>query len=178
MLNALLPAKSGNLLDFFEQNIDVAIRIAQLPDSNLHATPVGHVRRVVCASPSYLRARGTPTHPRELVEHDTIAMSGQAEPQAWVFAVDGRQERVALRPRLVSNAADLAIAAARAGQGLTKVLSYQVAEDVAHKRLRIVLSEFELPPVPVHVVRVEGRDANARVRAFAEFAAGQLRAAL
>lgn len=169
---------ADQLIDFFEQNIDVAIRIAQLPDSNLHATQVGQVRRVVCAAPSYLRARGTPQHPRELADHDTISMWGQSDPQAWTFAIDGRHDRVVVRPRLISNTADLAISAAVAGQGLAKVLAYQAAEYVASKRLRVVLGEYETPPVPVHVVRVEGREASTRVRAFAEFAAVQLRAAL
>jgi DNA-binding transcriptional LysR family regulator len=169
---------ADHVLDLFERNIDVAIRIQHLPDSNLRAASVGHVRRVVCASPGYLRARGTPRHPRELVEHETVGFSDVEELQAWSFAIDGRQERVLLRPRLVANTADLAIAAAKAGHGCARLLSYQVGEDVEKKRLRIVLAEYELPPVPIHVVRVEGREASARVKAFADFAASQLRAAL
>jgi DNA-binding transcriptional LysR family regulator len=169
---------ADHVVDFFERNIDVAIRIAHLPDSGLRAVQVGHVRRVVCASPGYLRAHGMPRHPRELADHETIGFAGEAETQAWTFAVDGRQERIAVRPRLVVNTADLAIATARAGHGLTKVLSYQVKDDVEQKRLRIVLAEFELDPMPVHVVRVESREASARVRAFADFAAEQLRTTL
>jgi DNA-binding transcriptional LysR family regulator len=167
-----------HVLDFFERNIDVAIRIAHLADSNLRAVQVGRVRRVVCAAPSYLRARGTPRHPRELSEHETIAFSDDAALQAWNFAIDARHERIAVRPRLVVNTADLAIAAAKAGHGLTRLLSYQVKDDIDQKRLRVVLADFELEPVPVHVVRVEGREASARVRAFADFAAQQLKAAL
>ena len=167
-----------HVLDFFEQNIDVAIRIAHLPDSGLRAVRVGSIRRVVCGSPDYLRARGTPRHPRELEPHDVIAFSGQAEPEAWSFALDGRHERVPTRPRLVVNTADLAVAAALAGQGLTKVLAYQVAEELAAKKLRIVLAEYELPAVPVHVVDVEGRGGSARVRAFVEFAAKELKKVL
>jgi len=169
---------ADHLLDFFEQNIDVAIRIAHLPDSSLRAIRVGTVRRVVCASPTYLRANGLPRHPRELAEHETIGFSGMAEPHAWSFTVDGRHERFPVRPRLVVNNADLAIAAARSGQGLTKVLSYQVADEVDHKRLRIVLAEYELEPVPVHVVHVEGKNSSTRVRAFVELAVEQLRLAL
>jgi DNA-binding transcriptional LysR family regulator len=167
-----------HVLDLFERNIDVAIRIAQLPDSSLRAVQVGTVRRVVCASPGYLKARGTPKHPRELMQHETIGFSDAADHQAWSFRIDGRQERITLRPRLVANTADLAIAAARAGHGCARLLSYQVREDLEKKRLKIVLADYELPPVPVHVVRVEGRDASARVKAFADFAAQQLRAAL
>jgi DNA-binding transcriptional LysR family regulator len=164
-----------HVLDFFEQNIDVAIRIAHLPDSGLRAARVGSVRRVVCASPDYLRVRGSPRHPRELEQHAVIAFSGAAEPEAWSFALDGRHERVPTRPRLVVNTADLAVAAAVAGQGLARVLSYQVAEALDAKRLRIVLVEYELPAVPVHVVHLEGRGGPARVRAFVEYATRELK---
>lgn len=168
---------ADTVLDFFDQNIDVAIRIAHLPDSSLRAIPVGSVRRVVCASPGYLRARGAPQLPSELTSHDTIAFTGQAE-HVWAFASAGQHERIHLRPRLIVNNVDLAIAATREGHGLCRVLSYQVADDVAHKRLKLVLREHELPPVPVHVVRLEGREASARVRAFVDFAVPQLKGAL
>jgi DNA-binding transcriptional LysR family regulator len=167
-----------HVLDFFEQNIDVAIRIAPLPLSNMRAQRVGSVRNVVCGAPAYLRARGVPAHPRELAQHDSIGFSGQTGPRAWSFAIGGKQERVQLRSRLLANTADLAIAAAIEGRGLTRVLSYQVAEPVARKQLRIVLPEFELAAVPVHVLRVEGRNASSAVRAFAEFAGERLRQAL
>ena len=168
---------ADSVLDFFDQNIDVAVRIAHLPDSSLRAIGVGSVRRVVCASPSYLRARGTPRVPSDLADHDTIAFTGQAE-HVWAFAAGGQHERVHVRPRLIVNNVDLAIAAAREGHGVTRVLSYQIADDVANKRLKVVLREHELSPVPVHVVRLEGREASARVRAFADFAAPHLRSAL
>lgn len=187
IVNAFLKEHAGvslrvhfadHVLDMFERNIDVAVRIAHLPDSSLRAVQVGEVRRVVCASPSYLRAHGTPKSPEELRDHAAIGFSDDAQPLGWGFAMHGRNERISLRPRLIANTADVAIAAARAGHGFARLLSYQVKQDVAEKRLRIVLAEYELPPVPVHVVRVEGREASARVRAFAEFAALQLKAAL
>jgi DNA-binding transcriptional LysR family regulator len=169
---------SDGVIDLFDQNIDVAVRIAVLPDSNLRAVKVGHVRRVVCAAPSYLRARGTPKQPAELLQHDVIAFSGMGEPQAWSFHVAGKPQSVRLAPRLIVNSGELAIQAALAGHGLTKVLSYQVAEDVAAKRLRIVLAEFEGPEIPVQVVRTEGKGASARVRAFVDYAVGELRTVL
>ena len=169
---------SDRVLDLCEENIDVAVRIAHLPDSGLHAVRVGSVRRVVCASPAYLKARGTPRHPSELEGHQVIAFSGMGEPQAWRFTVDGKPQRVHPQPRLIVNGGDLAIQAALAGHGLTKVLSYQIAREVADKRLRIVLSEFEGSEVPVHVVYTEGKSASARVRAFVDHAVERLRAAL
>jgi len=166
------------VVDLLEQNIDVAIRIAHLPSSSLRAIRVGSVRHVVCGSPGYLRARGTPTKPRDLLGHELIAFSGLGEPRAWTFYVAGKPETYPQRPRLIVNNSDLALLAARSGHGLTKVLSYQVEDDVRNKRLRVVLPEFEGPEVPVHVVHVEGKHASARVRAFVDFAVSSLRAAL
>jgi DNA-binding transcriptional LysR family regulator len=169
---------SDGVVDLFDQNIDVAVRIAVLPDSSLRAVKVGYVRRVVCAAPSYLRARGTPKQPAELMQHDVIAFSGMGEPQAWSFHVAGKPQPLRLAPRLIVNSGEFAIQAALAGHGLTRVLSYQVAEHVAAKRLRIVLAEFEGPEIPVQVVRTEGKGASARVRAFVDYAVGELRTVL
>ena len=169
---------SDSVLDFHEQGLDVAIRIAHLSDSGLSALRVGTVRRVVCASPAYLRERGTPQHPRELAQHDLIAFSGEAAPQAWVFTIAAERERVPTRPRLIVNSSELSVSAAVAGDGLTRVLSYQVAQEVKQKRLKIVLAEYELPPVPVQVVHAEGRQTSARVKAFVKLAADRLKASV
>jgi DNA-binding transcriptional LysR family regulator len=166
------------VVDLVEQNVDVAVRIAHLPASNLRAIRVGSVRRVVCAAPSYLRSHGTPTHPRDLREHELISFSGLGEPRAWSFQIDGKLETVALRPRLMVNSVDLALDAARSGHGLAQVLSYQVADAPRQPRLRLVLTDFEGPVVPVHVVHVEGRRASTRVRALVDFTVERLRAVL
>lgn len=166
------------VLDLLEQQFEVAVRIGRLPDSGLTAIRVGQVRRVMCASPAYLRAHGTPAHPNDLRDHALIAFAGMGEPQRWTFQVDGKIDTVSPLPRLVVNNGETAIEAARAGHGLTKVLSYQVVQDVRARRLRVVLAGYEMPPAPVHVVHVEGRTATRRVRAFVEFAVERLRTSL
>lgn len=163
------------VLDLHDQQVDVAVRIGKLPDSDLRAIRVGSLRPVVCASPAYLQARGMPKHPRDLRAHALVAFGGMCEPQAWAFQVRGKPELVPPNPRLIVNNSELALAAARAGHGITKVPSYQVEEDVREGRLRVLLAEFEAPPVPVHVVHVEGRGASQRVRAFVAYAVEQLR---
>jgi DNA-binding transcriptional LysR family regulator len=77
---------------------------------------------------------------------------------------------------MVVNATEVGILAARAGHGLTRAISYQVAEHVASGHLRILLADFELAPIPVHLVHPEGRHAAAKVRAFIDFATQRLRA--
>lgn len=169
---------SDSMFDLLEQNIDVAVRIAALPDSGLQAIRVGSVRRVICASPAYLRKRGTPRSPSDLAQHEMIAFSGLTDSTGWRFAQDGKIDAIRVSGRLVVNAVDLALLAARAGEGLVYLLSYQVEADLRAGRLVRVLSEFELPPLPVQLVHREGREGAARVRAFIDLAVPRLRTVL
>lgn len=167
------------VVDLLDEGIDVAIRIAVLPDSTLSAVRVGHVRRVVCASPEFLARHGTPETPRDLEGLDCIGFQSGPTPAPWVFPVrDGGSETVRPRMQLLVNNADVAVEAAIAGRGITRVLSYQAADAVRDGRLAILLPGFEPPPIPVQLVHLEGRRAAARVRAFVDFAGERLRAVL
>lgn len=160
-----------------EEGYDIAVRIAHLPDSNLSAIRVGAVRRVVCASPGYLAARGTPTRLADLAGHDAVPFTQGAGPREWTFHMpDGGTETVTPTARLIVNQADVAVAAAVAGRGLTRVMSYQMAAEHQAGRLQVILEEFEPPPVPIHVVHQEGRRTSARVRAVVDFLVDRLRA--
>jgi DNA-binding transcriptional LysR family regulator len=148
-----------------EEGIDVAVRIAELPDSGLHATKVGEVQRVLVASPAYLAARGTPDSVAQLPEHDLIAFEGITPNNEWRFGASGRPV-LRFEPRLVVNTADAAIAACAGGLGITRVLSYQVASHVAAGELQLVLQEQAPPPVPVNLVYPANRNRAPNVRAF------------
>lgn len=161
--------------DLIEEGLDVGIRIAHLQDSSMAAIRVGEVRRVVCGSPAYLERRGIPKTPAALARHDAISFGSPEGPVAWSFRAGTRTETVTPPARFMVNSADVAVAAAVDGHGLTRVLSYQVAAELRAKKLRIVLADFEHPSIPIHVVHAGGRQANARVRAFVDFAAARLR---
>jgi DNA-binding transcriptional LysR family regulator len=167
-----------HVVDLIEGGIDVGIRIAHLPDSSLTAARVGTVRRVVCASPEFLAEHGTPRKPADLANFDTLVFSRDATPQEWTFGSGRSAAAVSLRSRFTVNTADVAIAAAIAGRGLTRVLSYQIGPELKAGRLKIVLADFEPPPIPVSVVHTAGRASTARVRAFVGFAIEKLRALL
>ncbi len=165
------------VVDLLEEGLDVGVRIAH-PDplSSDVAVRVGEVRRVVCASPAFLAAHGAPEAPAEVLRFETIGFSSSAGPIAWSFQSGGEAVSIRPRSRLVVNSTEVAVTAAVAGRGLMTALSYQVAAAVARGELRVVLSSFELPPVPIHVIYREGRLAAARVRAFVELATERLRA--
>lgn len=166
---------ADRVVSMVEEGIDVAIRIGHLPDSGLAAKSVGHVRRVVCASPAFLAAHGRPTHPRELASARTVASSSSALLADWTFQEDGEPIRVRPTPRLVVSSNQAAIDAARRGAGLTRVLSYQVDALVGAGELELVLEAFELPPLPVHVVYPGGRKLPAKIRAFVDHGVRALR---
>ncbi|WP_025131590.1 LysR family transcriptional regulator [Pseudomonas sp. PH1b] len=171
-VNALLVDRVASMV---EEGIDVAVRTGELPDSGQHSVRVGEVRRVVCAAPGFLAANGRPQHPDDLREAPVIAPSSIGQTRSWQFNVAGQALSVRPEPRLLVSANQAAISAACLGLGLTRVLSYQVADKVAAGQLELVLEDFELPPLPIHVVYQGGRKAPARVRSFVDFAVQALR---
>jgi len=171
-INGLLVDR---VVSMVEEGIDVAVRIGELPDSNQHAIRVGEVRRVICASPAYLNAHGRPRHPEDLSGAPVVATSSIGQLRSWPFLDKGQPISVRPEPRLVVTANQAAITAVSLGLGLTRVLSYQVASKVAAGELEIVLADFELPPLPIHIVYQGGRKAPARIRSFVDFMVKALR---
>jgi DNA-binding transcriptional LysR family regulator len=161
-------------LDLIEEGIDVAVRIGQLSDSNLVVKRVGEVRRLLVASPAYLKRRGTPKKPAELAAHDTILGIARSEPSEWRFGPPKRPTIVRLSPRLLVNETEARLVAARAGQGITRVLSYQVSEDLRSGSLIRLMTSFEPPALPVQLVVPSGANKAPKVRAFLDYASGSL----
>lgn len=171
------PEVSGELrltdrmANLVEDGIDAAVRIGHLADSSLVARSIGSMRRIVVASPDYLAARGELGDPQDLSAHDTIQFGAIAAAPEWPFVVGGDDIRIPHTPRFTTNVADAAIWHAEHNGGLTCVLAYQAAEAIAAGRLKVVLAEFELPPLPIHLVYPTSRLLSAKVRAFIDLAA-------
>jgi DNA-binding transcriptional LysR family regulator len=163
-----------------DDQIDMAVRIGNLPDSSMVATRVGFVRRVVCASPAFLAAHGTPAVPADLADLPCVTFDFLAARSAWTFASPDRklEQSVPVRCRLSVNTAEAAIDSAIAGVGLTRVLSYQAARAVADGKLRLVLREFERDPIPVSLLHAGQGLLPLKMRSFLEFAAPRLRRSL
>lgn len=172
-VSALFVDRVVNLID---EGLDVGVRIGPLPDSSLRAIPVGRVRRVICASPAYLKQHGTPKSPGELARHTVIAATSLAAGSEWTFAKGREKIAVKLNPRILVNTNDGAIEAAKSGFGLARLLNYQVANEVAARTLTTVLSDCDDASLPVHVIHREGRHGSAKVRTFVDLAVETLRA--
>ena len=158
-----------------DEGIDVAVRIASLPDSSLTAVRVGEVRRVLCATPDYLALHGRPRTPSDLAGHRFVDHVNMTPGGEWHFERNGKTESFRPNSRLRMNNADASIMAAVAGQGITRVLSYQVRAQVDAGILEIVLEDYEPPPVPVHIVHKEASQTSARIRAMVDHLVEALR---
>ncbi len=163
------------VVNLVDEGVDVAIRIGELPDSSLQAIRVGEVRQVICASPGYLAAHGIPLTPDDLHQHAIVSANSITPNPEWRLAHGGEPCSVRLQARMTTTTNDSAVAAVVGGFGITRLLSYQVAEHLRAGRLQTVLTEYEMAPLPVHVVHREGRQAARRVRAFIDLAVERLR---
>lgn len=170
--DALMVDRVVNLI---EEGFDVAVRIGELPSSDLAAVRVGRVRRVVCGAPAYFAAHGRPRVPDDLAGgHRIVSAAPVTATREWRFGRGGERS-VRVAPRLTVSSVGAAIAAARSGWGLSRVLSYQIGPELAEGTLELVLEADEPDPLPIHLVHLEGRRAAAKVRSFVDFAASRLR---
>jgi DNA-binding transcriptional LysR family regulator len=165
-------------LHLIDDRIDIAVRIGALADSAFVAANVGSVRRVVCGSPAYFATHGVPKKPDDLstLTGVTFDQLSSAEPWAFRDPKSKREIRPPVRARLAVNTAEAAIDGAAAGVGVTRVLSYQVAQAVLDGRIEIVLADYEPAPLPVSLIHAVQGPTPLRVRMLLDFAAPRLRA--
>ena len=173
----LLSDRNLHLLD---EHVDMAVRIGRLPDSTMIATNIGSMRTVVCASPKLIDAYGLPARPEDMAALSCVNFEFLSPASSWPFrsAEDGRAIEVEFSPRLSVSTAEAAVDAAAQGVGATRVLHYQCVEKVHQGALRIVLEDFEVEPIPVHLIHAARGTLPSKMRIFLDFAVPVLRARL
>jgi DNA-binding transcriptional LysR family regulator len=162
-------------LDLIDEGIDVAIRMGQTRDSRLVGSTVGSVHRVLVASPSYLKRPPEIRHPRDIAKHDVVFFSGFATPTELRFRGRGRLQTIRVMPRLLTTDLDTVIAAVKLGQGVARLLSYQVHAEILSGKLVRLLPAYEPPLVPVQIVAPRSRHMVPAVRSFTDHAVNALR---
>jgi DNA-binding transcriptional LysR family regulator len=165
-------------LDLVAEGMDLAVRIGRLPDSALVAIPLGVARRMLCASPAYLKRAGAPRSPEELAAHRCVASSGPARGFQWQLGAGKQAKPVKVRPAFSSNQIAAAIDAAVSGLGIGQFLDYQVQAHVASGRLKRILVDFEPPAQPINLVHPHARLPSPNVRAFIDWGVPRLRSRL
>lgn len=169
---------SDSVAHLLEDHVDVGLRIGELPNSGIMAVRAGEVRHVVCASPTYLKRRGTPKLPQEIESHDCITFLALHAANSWTFKAGKKTEKVAVRSRLSTTTAEAAVDAAIADAGITRLFCYQVSKPINDGKLKLLLRNYEPTPVPVHLVYPSGRMVPQKLRAFLDFALPRLKAKL
>jgi DNA-binding transcriptional LysR family regulator len=152
-----------------EEGIDVALRIGTLEDSGLIVRKLDDIQLVVCAAPDYLRRRGEPAAPDDLVAHDCLAFGDIPGVAEWSFQDGAVRRSLRVPTRLCANEFDTLVSAALAGAGLVRVPSWQVARFLADGRLRIVLQAYQRPTTPLSILTLRNRLLLPKVRAFIDY---------
>ncbi|MGD8934784.1 MAG: LysR family transcriptional regulator [Gammaproteobacteria bacterium] len=166
------------LVDLLEEGVDIAVRIAHLPDSTLIAKPVGAVRQIICASPALLKRAGFPNHPEELTNLPCIHFTGMSDASEWKFVAEEQQQVVPIKSILTCNQVGASLQACVAGVGFGRFLCYQAAPYIKNGLLVKVLAEFEPPALPLSLVYPHARLLSSRVRAMIDWLASSLQGTL
>ncbi|CAD5260753.1 Transcriptional regulator [Bosea sp. 62] len=165
---------SDRFLDLVENGIDLAVRIGDLPDSELKARRLGALRRVVYGSPMYLAKHGRPSHPSELADHQCLVRRLDVTSEAWPFQIDGESHTIRVSGRLRTDSTAATYSAAALGLGLGFTPLWQVRDLVERGELEIVLAEYETQKVPIHAVTPAAKIPLPAARLFAEHLARRL----
>lgn len=161
-------AMDDRMVDLVEGGYDLAVRIGNLPDNRMVARRLAPCRVVVCASPDYLAAHGTPQHPSELAGLNCIHYSYYRGGASWVFSGPDGEIRVQPRGNYQVNNSEARRDALLAGLGICEMPTFIVGPDLAAGRLAAVLSDYPLPAHAIHAVYPQRR-LPAKARAFIDF---------
>jgi len=163
-------------LPLVEESIDVGIRFGDAPDTRLIARRIAANRRVICASPAYLKRRGRPRTPADLARHDCLVLrQNESAYGTWHFTRGRRHETVKVKGRLSSNDGEAVLRWALDGHGILMRAEWDAAKYLKSGRLVLLLEDYALPPADIFAVYPERHHLSAKVRAFVDFLVERLR---
>jgi DNA-binding transcriptional LysR family regulator len=160
---------NDRVADLVDEGFEAAIRVGHLADSQLVSRPLHPYRSMLCASPDYIRRRGRPKTPQELLAHDCLGFSFAGAGSRWRLSRDGKESTVNFTARLRVNNGEGLRQAALAGIGIILQPEVLLADDVKDKRLVRVLPTWELPARPMQLVYVRDRQATPKLQCFIDF---------
>ncbi|MEN4825840.1 LysR family transcriptional regulator [Pseudomonas sp. P39-UII1] len=156
--------------DQFDQGLDVAIHSGVLPDSSRIARKIGQSRWVICASPSYLAAHGTPEHPGQLLQHSCFSFGFSSVWNTWGFVVDGQAVTVPVVPKATFAQGDLLRDLALSGAGIVRLAEFHIGQDIQEGRLVPLLQRYAQDSVePIYMIYTNRKHLSPRIRVFRDF---------
>ncbi len=163
---------SNRFVDLVEDGLDLAIRIGDIGNPNLIARRLGSMRLIACASPDYLKRRGTPTHPDDLIKHSCFTYEYSPAKNTWPFRNrDGSELKTRIAGGIHANNGEMLAALAVSGAGIALEPDFIIQPLIESGQLKEILKEFQPAPYPIYAVYPSRRHLSAKVRTFVEFLA-------
>ncbi len=169
-INLQLTDRFINLAD---EAVDVAIRIAELPDSNMIARHLAPARIVCCASSIYLEENGTPKTPVDLVKHECIIDNNFREPGVWPFLIEGKRKAIKVKGRFSVNSARASREMILENKGIAMIPAYAIGNDIKSGKVKVLFKAHEAFDIGIYAIYLHRRHLAAKTRAFVDFIANQ-----
>jgi DNA-binding transcriptional LysR family regulator len=160
---------NDRVVDLIGEGVDVAIRIAALSDSNLVGVKLADNKRVVVASPGYLKKHGKPKSLSDLAKHNCLAISSDGSQRGWTFQQGGKNVTLKVAGNMACNDGEVLHDWALAGKGLAWRSMWEVGMEIESGKLVTVLDEFSAPGNDIYAVFAQRRHLPVRIRAFVDF---------
>ena len=160
---------NDRVVDLIGEGIDVAIRIASLTDSNLIGVKLADNKRVVVASPAYIKRHGAPIALDELSGHNCLAISSDGSQRGWTFRQNGKNIVLKVDGNMVCNDGEVLHDWALSGKGLAWRSMWEVGSEIESGKLITVLDEFNAPGNDIYAIFAQRRHLPLRIRAFVDF---------
>ncbi|EPC01518.1 transcriptional regulator [Litchfieldella anticariensis FP35 = DSM 16096] len=160
---------SDRFVDFAEEELDLAVRIGHLPDSDLKARRLGELRRVTFGAPGYFARHGRPQHPADLKDHACILRTVDRNPGTWTFQVEGKRCSVQVSGPFRADTMTAIYSAVTHELGIGFSPLWQIRDLVEEGKVEVILTSYEPPPVPVHILWPPGRSPLAKTRIFKDY---------
>ncbi len=160
---------NDRVVDLIGEGVDVAIRIAALSDSSLVGVKLADNKRVVVASPAYLKRYGTPKSLVDMLQHNCLAMSSEGSQRGWTFQQNGKNVTLKIAGNMVCNDGEVLHDWALSGKGLAWRSMWEVGTEIESGKLVTVLDEFAAPGSDIYAIFAQRRHLPLRIRAFVDF---------
>lgn len=160
---------TDRLVDLIEEQTDIAVRSGHIPEGPFIQRKLADLQRVICAAPSYLKARGTPQSAADLKAHDCIVVAGPGL-NRWPFKTRAGIDVIEVRPRVVTDNAEAALRMALEGGGIVRLSDVIVGDPLQKgELLPLLTASHHVESLPLAAIYPAGRNRLPRVAVFIEF---------
>jgi DNA-binding transcriptional LysR family regulator len=160
---------TNRMPDLVEDGIDLAFHVGELEDSNYVARKIASARRVVCASPDYLKQNGLPQTPADLSGHNCMVYAPRTALNEWEFIDNKEKVKIKISGDIQCNVGDALRTAAIQGCGIVQLPTYMVGLDIQTGRLNALLEEYEPEKLPVYAIYNNRKYLSAKIQTLIDY---------